>query len=266
MSEGKKWGQEAVLFTGVVVLMVGLFFTPYDPMAQDFLDHRLASPSWAHPMGVDGLGRDVASRVWSGGANTLLMGISATLGALLAALMLLVTEQTGPHLLRRAIRQTVGVWIAIPVLFVGLLLLVFLKPAPETLVLAAAVGGVPLAFRQLRILWLEQKKAEYVRASVVLGAGHWRILHRSVWPNLRPDVWAVVKLLFALSVLELSGLAFLGLIGDPDFPELGALLRANQRYLFLRPGLVIWPGLVLTGLLLAVQLSGTGRETFAKRT
>lgn len=259
----RKFGSwRGTVFLGllVAVLLAGLFYTPHDPMAQSFLEERLTGPSWEHPMGVDGLGRDVASRIWIGGAHTLLMGIAATCGAWLAALVLLVVEQSGPGLVRRAIRQTVGVWIAVPVLFVGLLLLVFLRPSPETLVLAAGAGSVPLVFRQLRVLWLEQKKAEYVTAGIVLGTGKWRLFHRNIWPNLRPDVWAVAKLVFALSVLELSGLAFLGLIGDPDFAELGALLRENQRYLFQRPSLAIWPGVVLSGLLIAVQLSGVRSE------
>lgn len=254
-SKGSWWG-EILLFVLMVLLLAGLVFEPHDPMAQDFLPERLSRPTWTHPMGVDGLGRDVASRVWRGGAHTLLMGMAAAAGAVGAAVVLLSLEQAGPVFLRRTIRRTVGVWIAIPVLFVGLLLLVFMKPSPSTLVLAAGIGCVPLGFRQLRILWLEQKRAEYIRASVVLGAGRWRVLFGDIWPNLRPDVWALVKLIFALAVLELSGLAFLGLIGDPDFPELGALLRENQRYLFQRPSLVVWPGLVLSGLLLTVQLSG----------
>lgn len=251
---------EGLLLLLAGILLAGLVWTPYDPMAQEFLEDRLAAPGWPHLMGVDGLGRDVASRVWLGGAHTLLMGVGATVGATLVALLLLWIEQTGLAFLRRTIRQMIGIWIAIPVLFVGLLLLVFMKPSPSTLVLAAGVGCVPLAFRQLRVLWLGQRKAEYVRASVVLGAGRWRLLRVALWPNLRADVWAVVKLVFALSILELSGLAFLGLIGDPDFPELGALLRENQRYLFQRPSLVIWPGLVLSGLLLTVQLSGVQRR------
>lgn len=160
----------------------------------------------------------------------------------------------------RAVRQAVGVWIAIPVIFVGLLLLVFLNPSPGTLVFAAAVGLIPLAFRQLRILWLEQTRTEYVRASVVLGTTMGRLFWLTLWPNLRPDFLALLRLLFALAVLELSGLAFLGLIGDPDFPELGALLRENQRYLFQQPLLVLWPGLILTVLLVGVQLPGARRD------
>lgn len=248
------------LQVAVLLLLAGFVWTPYEPVAQAFLADRLALPSLRHPMGIDGLGRDVLSRVWRGGSHTLLMGAGAMAGAAVSAALLLVVERTAPRFVGRAVQQAVGVWIAIPVIFVGLLLLVFLNPSPGTLVFAAAVGLVPLAFRQLRVFWMEQIRAEYVRASVILGADYKRLFFRTLWPNLKADVAVLLKLLFALAVLELSGLAFLGLIGDPDFPELGALLRENQRYLFQRPMLVFWPGLVLTGLLVSVQLSGTKRK------
>jgi peptide/nickel transport system permease protein len=252
-----KWMARGWLGLILALLAGGVIATPYDPQAQDFLEQRLAPPSLEHPMGVDGLGRDYMSRVWRGGGHTLLMGVASAVGAFGLAAFLVLLEQTTPGIVQQAIRRTIGVWIAIPVLFIGLLLLVFLAPSPPTLVAAAAVGLVPLVFRQLRIFWLEQRQAEYVAASVVIGAGRWRLLAGSIWPNLRLDVWALLKLTFALAVLELSGLAFLGLIGDPDFPELGALLRENQRYLFSRPSLAVWPGLVLSLLLLSVHLTGT---------
>ncbi len=249
----------AVLLVAVAIL-AGFFATPHDPMSQEFIGERLAGPSAEHWLGVDGLGRDYFSRVWRGAANTFAMGTAGAAGAFLLAVVLLGIEQAMPRAVGRAILRAVGVWIAIPVLFVGLLLLVFLRPSPGTLVVAAAVGTTPLVFRQLRVLWREQKSAEYVRASVVLGAGTRRLVTGTIWPNLRPDVWALLRVVFALSVLELSGLAFLGLVGDPDFPELGALLRENQRYLFSRPSLAVWPGVVLSGLLLSVQFLGTRRR------
>src|SRR5207247_2318285 len=48
-----------------VLLLVGLLapvVAPHDPNALDLL-HRLAPPSWAHPMGTDTFGRDILSRV-----------------------------------------------------------------------------------------------------------------------------------------------------------------------------------------------------------
>ena len=74
----------------------------------------------------------------------------------------------------------------------------------------------------------------------------------------------MAKLLFAVSVLELSGLTFLGLTGDPDLLELGTILRHNQAYLFQAPALVIWPGLFLIGLLLTVHLSNIQGRSIIK--
>lgn len=255
----KRWVRSA-LVVAAVLISAGLFWTPHDPMTQEFDGQRLAGISWEHPLGVDGLGRDVASRLWRGAAHTFLMAAAAGAACLVLATGLLVLERTLPWGTGRLIRGMTAMGIAIPALFMGLLLLVFLPPSPRTLIAAAALGTAPLAFRQLRVFWLEHSRAEYVRSSEVLGAGRWRIFTRSIWPNLQPDAAALFRIVFALAVLELSGLAFLGLIGDPDFPELGALLRENQRYFLQKPSLVMWPGIVLSGFLLLVHLSGGGRE------
>ena len=149
-----------------------------------------------------------------------------------------------------------SVWLGLPVIFLSLILLVFLPPGGATLVLAVALGNAPISYRQLRINWREQMRAAYVESSEALGASGWGLFRRTLWPNLAPNVAALARLVFALCALELSGLAFLGLIGDPDFPELGAMLRQNQAYLANAPWLVLAPGLALSGLLLVIHLSG----------
>ncbi len=255
-----KNGFDLAVLGVLFVAVIGWVYTPYDPVEQAFMDIRLTGASWNHWLGVDGLGRDVASRLWRAAANTVGMGAAATTGCLLSAVILLALEQGGPAWVRRSIRGVVAAWIGIPVLFVGLLLLVFLRPSPATLVLAAALGSVPLAFRQCRVLWLEQRQALYVTASVVLGASRGHLLRQTLWPNLKIDFLALAKLVFALCILELSGLAFLGLVGDPDFPELGALLRQNQTYVFRQASLVVWPGLTLFVILSLIQLSNIRRD------
>lgn len=247
---------EYLALVTLLVSLVGLVYTPHDPLEQAFRDSTFAGPSFKHWLGVDGVGRDLASRLWRGAGNTVAMGLSAVLLNLLLATGLLALENCGLRPLRKAVPAVVSVWVAVPVILIGLVLLVFLRPSAPTLVFAAAIGTVPLAYRQLRILWLEQRNALYVQASEVLGAGRWHMLAYTLWPNLRPDLLGLSKLVFALCVLELSGLAFLGLIGDPDFPELGAILRQNhQSFLFRDPWLVIWPGIILSGLLLLVHIS-----------
>ncbi len=234
--------------------LAGLIWTPHDPRATAFLDVVRQGSSMAHWMGVDQLGRDVFSRAWRGSGNTVASAAVATLGTLLFSAALLAMDQRGPRWLGRLVRGTAAAGLALPVLFLGMLLLVFLPASPWTLVFACAVGSAPFAFRQVRVLWIEQAAAPHVLASRALGAGWRHLLVFTLWPNLRPQLGALARLIFAVSVLELSGLSFLGLGGDPDQAELGVLLRQHQAYLFRDPMLVLWPGLLLSGLLLAVHL------------
>lgn len=241
--------------------LTGLFFTPHDPAAQAFIAERLTGPSMGHWLGVDGLGRDFFSRMWLGTANTIVLGSTASAVTLLLAGGLLAAERGGPRWCGLLIRNIVSVGIAMPVLFVGLLLLVFLKPSAPALVAAVSIGGTPFAFRQLRVIWTEQSNALHVLASRALGARTGHLVRFTIWPNVRSQVWSLAKILFAVSVLELSGLTFLGLTGDPDMAELGTMLRQNQAHLFQQAFLVVWPGLVLSGLLLLVQLSAIRGRT-----
>jgi peptide/nickel transport system permease protein len=151
--------------------------------------------------------------------------------------------------------MVIGLWVALPVIFIGLLLLVFMKPSPGALVLAVGLGNMAFAYRQLRVYWIGVREALYVKSSEVLGSQGWQLFHWAIWPNLKPDLFALCRLLFAISALELSGLAFLGLIGDPDFAELGSILKQNQAYLYQSPMLVVLPGLMLSLMLLSVHLT-----------
>lgn len=249
---------QAADFVAICLLslaLLGTVFTPYDPSAQRFRDAALAGPSMAHWMGIDGLGRDFLSRLWSGAGHTVLLASLSLLATLVLAVGLLALERAFPRFPGRLIRMAVGIWVAMPVIFIGLLLLVFLKPSPGALVWAVALGNLAFAFRQLRVYWIKTRGALFVQASEVIGARGWGLFRWAIWPNLIPDLFALGRLLFAISALELSGLAFLGLIGDPDFAELGSILKQNQAYLYQAPALVILPGVVLSALLLATHLS-----------
>lgn len=243
----------------LAVALAGLVWTPHDPGSQNFREAALSGPGWNHWLGVDGLGRDFASRLWEGLGHTVLLSGAALSLTLLVAGGLLALEQGVGGVVGKVVRSAMGLAVALPVIFIGLLLLVFLDPSPRALVVAVGLGNCALAFRQLRVYWLSVRQSLYVRASEVLGTRGWGLFRWALWPNLKPDLLALGRLLFAMSALELSGLAFLGLIGDPDFTELGSILRQNQAYLYQAPMLVVLPGLVLSLCLLSVHLSRFGR-------
>ena len=239
----------------LVLVLCGYVFTPYHPMDQGFRDQALSGPDMSHWLGTDGLGRDFFSRLWRGAANTVSLAFAGLGLTLLLCGILVLLDQGGPAWCSRLVRTVVGLWVALPVIFIGLLLLVFLKPSPWALVLAVGLGNMAFSFRQLRVYWLSVREALYVKSSEVLGSQGWQLFRWAIWPNLKPDILALSRLLFAISALELSGLAFLGLIGDPDFAELGSILKQNQAYLYQAPMLVVLPGLLLCLILLSVHLT-----------
>ena len=54
--------------------IAGPWLAPHDPNVQ-LLAQRLAGPSWAHPLGLDELGRDILARLLMGARVSLFVGL-----------------------------------------------------------------------------------------------------------------------------------------------------------------------------------------------
>jgi len=233
--------------------LLGFFLTPHDPYAQKFLGLVSEGLNWGHLFGVDELGQDVLSRVWRGAGNTVFYALWASFGTLLFSALLLTVERRCGPVASKAILSVVSLGIAVPVMFLGLLFMIFMEREPSTLSFAISIAGIPFAFRQLRVLWMEQTSMTHVEASRAIGGTAKHIFLFSLFPNIRPQLVEIWKLVFAIAILELSALTFLGLAGDPNWAELGTLLRKHQKFLLQQPLLVVWPGLVLCGILWTIR-------------
>lgn len=233
----------------LAVLLAGIFLTPYDPYEQAFFELRICGMSGTHWFGVDRLGQDYFSRIWRGAGNSILFALFGSVGALAGAALLLCVERNGGRSLAKAVRALVSFGIAMPAIFIGLLVVTFMERGPLALTIAIGGAGVPFAFRQLRVLWSELNATAYVEASRAIGGSVWHRFVFTIWPNLWPQLLGLWKLVFAFALLELSALTFLGLAGDPNWAELGTLLRTGQGLLLHSPAFVIWPGVVLCSVL-----------------
>ncbi|MBD5778482.1 ABC transporter permease [Pelagicoccus sp. NFK12] len=226
-------------------LAAGILWTPFDPYEQAFFDLRISGSSASHWLGVDRLGQDYFSRIWRGAGNSILFALLGSVAALVASAILLAAERTGGRIVGKLVRAFVSFGIAMPAIFIGLLVVTFMERGPLALTIAIGAAGVPFAFRQLRVLWGELNGTAYVEASRAIGGSVWHRFRFTIWPNLWPQLLGLWKLVFAFALLELSALTFLGLAGDPNWAELGTLLRTGQGLLLHSPAFVIWPGVAL---------------------
>ncbi|MBK1876741.1 ABC transporter permease [Pelagicoccus mobilis] len=252
MNSGR-WLNRGIAFC-FVALLGGLLWTPHDPYGQSFFELRITGSSWAHWLGVDRLGQDYFSRIWRGAGNSILFALLGSLAVLAASSCLLFLERNGGRVLGNVIRFAVSFGIAMPAIFIGLLIVTFMERGPLALTTAIAVAGVPFAFRQLRVLWKELEGTAYVEASRAIGGSVRHLFLYSIWPNLWPQLLSLWKLVFAFALLELSALTYLGLASDPNWAELGTLLREGQKLLLKSPAFVIWPGMTLCVVLGMVRL------------
>ncbi|MBC8508890.1 MAG: ABC transporter permease, partial [Chloroflexi bacterium] len=64
----------AIVMIFMILTAVFAPLSPYDPVKSD-IKNRFQAPSWEHPFGTDGLGRDLMTRTFYGGRVSMTVGI-----------------------------------------------------------------------------------------------------------------------------------------------------------------------------------------------
>ncbi|MGD1021055.1 MAG: ABC transporter permease [Verrucomicrobiia bacterium] len=245
----------AVVF--VAAVLAGTV-SPHGPTEQLYRDLALAPPSWAHWIGVDGVGRDVLTRILYGARATLGIALGATAIAVLGGAALGAAAGTRRGWLDVIVSHVTDFLLAFPSILLGLVALTILTPSPASVAIAVGISSLPTVVRQVRAAFVTESAKEYVLAARATGAGPWRIAALEILPNCAGLILVLTTLTLGGAVLEAAGLAFLGLSGQPDIPEWGMMLREEQGTFRLAPWLCIAPGLAITWTVLAFNLLSDG--------
>ncbi len=244
----------AILITAALLAPV---LTPYTYENQD-LALGATTPSAAHWLGTDDLGRDSLTRLLYGGRVSLAVGICATLVSLLigvtyGAISGYVGGRTDDILMR-----LVDILYALPfTVFVIILMVVFGR---NFLLLFVAIGAVEwlTMARIVRGQVLAIKQQPFIKAAAVLGFSHTRIIARHIIPNVVGPVIVYTTLTIPRVMLLESFLSFLGLGIQPPMSSWGLLIRDGARMMETYHWLLIFPGVILSITLFALNFLGDG--------
>jgi peptide/nickel transport system permease protein len=125
------------------------------------------------------------------------------------------------------------------------------------LVLAIGLSNWVNFARTVRGSTLVEKNKEYVQAARVIGRRPTTIMFRHILPNVMGPVLVIATIGLAIAILTEATLSFLGVGVPPTKPSLGTLIRIGQDFLFAGEWwIVIFPGIALASLVLAVNLLG----------
>jgi peptide/nickel transport system permease protein len=245
----------ALLVAATAVLAPAL--TPFDPIKPDYTV-RYAGPSRTHPLGTDGLGRDVLARALAGGRVSLAIALSATLLASLLGVALGITAAGAGGTLDTVLARVFDAILAFPGFLLVLLVVSILGGGEAQTVLALGVAGAPLYFRLSRAFTRSELRSEYVLAGTALGATRRRLLWRHALPNFAGTLWVQAASTAATFLLVEASLSYLGLGVPLPTPSWGNVLQDARSFLTRQPWAAVGPGLFLAAASLAFQFLSDG--------
>jgi peptide/nickel transport system permease protein len=248
----------------LLVTLAGPTVLGHDPLDPDYTA-TYATPSASHPLGTDGLGRDVLSRALTGGRVSLSISVLATLLALvLGGLPGLVAAEGGRRVETLLVRAFDAL-LAFPGFLLVLLAVAALGGGASQTVLALGVAGSPLYFRLVRGFARSAREAEHVAAARALGASTSRTLARHVLPGFAGPLAVQAASTMATFLLVEASLSYLGLGVPLPTPTWGNVLQDARSLLVRQPWAAMGPGLLLACATLSLQLLADGARDLLDR-
>jgi peptide/nickel transport system permease protein len=228
----------------IVASLTAPLWRPYDVTEQDTAN-RLALPSAEHWLGTDPLGRDLLSRIFTAGSLPLLSSALMVLVAFSIGLplALIAAERSGAA--ERATSRLTEILLALPNLII---LLAVIGAIGNRLYPVMAILGVMISAAVYRVmLGIAQSVRQrlYIDAARVNGLGSVRVNILHVLPSMATVIAVQAAQLFAIGLLIVAGLAFLGFGPAEPEPSWGFMIQDASGYLFNAPWLLVPTGLVL---------------------
>lgn len=245
-------GMSIVLFM-VVFMLIGVFFTPYDPDAMNG-PAKFAAPSLEHLFGCDHFGRDILSRVLKGSVTTFFVAACTVLiGGGIGTFIGSITGYFGGWLDEILMRFN-DVVISFPSILLALVFISIFGSGTYNVILALGLIFIPSFARIVRSEFLENREMEYVESARIMGASHIRIMFRHIFPNTLPTLLSALAIGFNNAVIAEAGMSYLGIGVQPPDASLGRMLSESQTYLFRAPWCAIFPGAAIVLLVLGFSL------------
>lgn len=249
------WLCVAFLALVLTAVLAPSLLAPGDPIAADS-GAVLLAPSADHPLGTDASGRDVYTRIVHGARASLVVGVTATLAALVVGLCIGLIAGAGARPVDTVIARGTDVLLAFPSLLVALAIVAVFGAGIQQVTLGIAIGMIPLYVRMGRVQAKLVRRSGYMTAARVLGVPAWRAALVHMLPNMAGPLVLMAMIGFGSAVSAAAGLSFLGLGLQPPEPEWGLIIGEGRNRLADAWWVSTFAGLALIATVVAVTVVG----------
>ena len=246
-----------IIVTGIVLIaLVGPWVVSRSP---DEVFPANQSPNATHWLGTDSQGYDLMTRMVYGSQTTLRIALLATLmsiglGTSIGAIAGYVGGKIDMLLMR-----LVDFAMSFPSFLLAMVTVAVLGKQLNNVIYAVGLVGAPMFARQMRAEVIRVVSMDFILAARATGVSESGILWRHVLPNSAGPIIVLGTLGLGSAILDVAGLNFLGLGGDPyKVPEWGLIL--NQGWQEIQRGTlqVTVAGISIFVTVLGLNLLGDG--------
>ena len=245
---------------------------PFDLKTLNLLD-AFTPPSFtgrgnpSYFLGTDDQGRDVLSTIIFGSRMSLIIGLGATMLAMVFGVSMgLMSGYIGGKF-DALVMRVADVQLSFPAILIALLIdgvaRVLLpkdshdQVAVYVLIVAIAASGWVSYARTVRGSTLVERNKEYVQAARVIGRHPLAIMFSHVLPNVLGPVLVIATLQIGAAIITESSLSYLGVGVPPTQPSLGTLIRIGNDFLFSGEWwITVFPGAALVIVVLSINVLG----------
>jgi len=256
----------AVVLLFVVFCFLGPLIYHTDQTSTDLAGINLP-PGAGHPLGTDAVGHDVLGRLMYGGSVSLVVGLSA---GLLATIVGMIWGATAGYLggwMDSAMMRIVDAGIAIPALFILLVISAISTPHVPGLIVILGLVSWLVPSRLIRAETMTLKNRDYIYTLRAIGGSHLRAVTRHVLPNSVATIAVAATFQVADAILLVAYVSYLGLGVKPPETDWGGMLSQGLAAAYSgRWWLIVPPGLAIILVVCAFNAIGDGlRDAFAVR-
>jgi oligopeptide transport system permease protein len=261
-------------FLGFIILLcvIGPMLSPYTESQTDFA-YQAQGPTANHWMGTDVLGRDMATRILTGGRISLAVGLVTTFVALCFGIVYGAISGLAGGRIDATLMRIVDVLYAFPLMIFVIILTMLLD---KNVALLEFAKGVNFDARLLLLFiaigaveWLTMARIvrgqiqslmsqDFVLSARANGAGWVHILQRHLLPNILGPVIVYSSLTIPSVMILEATLSFLGLGVQPPFASWGSLILDGANSMETYPWLLLFPAAFFSLTLLALNFIGDG--------
>lgn len=273
-----------ILLTFVAIFAPAI--SPHNPVQSDLrtagkyreaawitTDNPKTTGDWSYPLGTDGNGRDVFSRLVYGTRISLVVGFIPMAVIMLLGIPIGLTAGFVGGGVDNALMRITDIVYAFPALLFFIIMQISLGDTE----FGSLLNGLVLLFVTLSIInWtsvarlvrgdtLALKEKEFVEAARASGASPWRQISRHILPNALSSIIVAGAFIVPGAIISEAVLTYLGIGIRPDvsldapFPtSWGQMIQAGQSAYRNQPWLLIAPSLAVALITLSFTFVGDG--------